>query len=150
MQFIVPLGRDTPLESYSLSPYQLRPPKVRPHESHRHTAVNTLETFIHLLLLWEFFWIVKIIWQKVHAKLFSHLHHGNLKFQLNVIRSQVKLTWVNLTFPARSILWRYNKQIHIYLWCGRLYRRLFRRKLIKWTVKRIIWTFPRTRTLAIN
>ena len=55
MQFIVPLGRDTPLESYSLSPYQLRPPKVRPHESHRHTAVNTLETFIHLLLLWEFF-----------------------------------------------------------------------------------------------
>ena len=55
MQLIVPLGGDTPLESYSLSPYQLRPPKVRPHETHSHTAVNTLETFIHLLLLWEFF-----------------------------------------------------------------------------------------------
>ena len=121
MQFIVPLGGDTPLESYSLSPYQLRPPKVRPHESHRHTAVNTLETFIHLLLLWEFLNSYNNL-AKSACKIFSHLHRGNLKFQFNVIRSQVsKLTWVNLTFPARSILWRYNKQIHIYLWCGRLY-----------------------------
>ena len=63
MQLSVPLAGDTPLESYSLSPYQLRPPKVRPLESHRHTTVNTLKTFNHYCSSGSF-WQVKIIQQK--------------------------------------------------------------------------------------